>query len=170
MNIRSLVTLAGFAIGIALPTFAQQNDELDPQIAQQIRALAAKYDAAFNNHDTAAVAALYKDDGVQVFRGTSHGRQGIEQSYARYDFQRCRFNNRLITIDRLNRVGNGVRAIGRWGDTAHDEPYPSNHEGHFTWIIIHEGIIGRSAKALSATPTFTRQTEIGHSEATHVLT
>jgi uncharacterized protein (TIGR02246 family) len=133
------ITLAGLAIGISLPTFAQQNGSVDPQTAQQIRALAAKYDEAFNKNDAAAVAALYTDDRVQVFRGTSHGRQGIEKSYAKYDFQRCRFNNRLITVDQLNGVGKDVRAIGRWSDTGHDEPYPTNHGGHFTWIIVREG-------------------------------
>jgi hypothetical protein len=59
---------------------------------------------------------LYTEDWVQVFRGTPHGRQAIEKAYAKYDFQRCRFNNRLITVDRLNGVGNDVRAIGRWSD------------------------------------------------------
>jgi uncharacterized protein (TIGR02246 family) len=112
----------GLAIIFLVPVFAQQKDTVDPQVAEQIRALAAKYDAAFNRNDAAAVAALYTEDGVQVFRGTSHGRQAIEKAYAKYDFQRCRFNNRLITVDRLNGVGNDVRAIGRWSDTGHDEP------------------------------------------------
>jgi uncharacterized protein (TIGR02246 family) len=139
MKLRSLLTLMALAIGIVLPTFAQQKDTVDSKIGEQIRALTSKYDAAFNSHDAAAVAALYTEDGVQVFHGTSHGRQAIEKSYAKYDFQRCRFNNRLIKVDRLNAVGNDVRAIGRWSDTGHDEPYPTSHEGHFTWIIAHEG-------------------------------
>jgi hypothetical protein len=46
------------AIGFVSPTFAQQEDKVDPQIAVQIRALAFKYDAAFNRNDAAAVAAL----------------------------------------------------------------------------------------------------------------
>jgi uncharacterized protein (TIGR02246 family) len=134
-----LSALVGLAIGFTVPTFAQQKDTVDPKTAQQIRALSMKYDEAFNRNDAAAVAALYTEDGVQVFRGTSHGRQAIEKSYSKYDFQRWHFNNRLITIDRLNGIGNEVRAIGRWSDTAHDEPYPSSHDGHFTWILVREG-------------------------------
>jgi hypothetical protein len=39
------------AIGLALPTFAQQKDTVDPKIDQQIRMLPIKYDAAINKHD-----------------------------------------------------------------------------------------------------------------------
>jgi uncharacterized protein (TIGR02246 family) len=139
MKTRFVLTVVGLAISFALPTYAQQKDTVDPKVEQQIRALAQKYDEAFNRNDAAAVAALYTEDGVQVFRGTSHGRQAVEKSYSKYDFQRCRFNNRLITVDRLNGVGNDLRANGRWSDTGHDEPYPTSHEGHFTWILVREG-------------------------------
>jgi hypothetical protein len=55
--------LVGSAINFGLPAFAEQKDTVDPQIAQQIRVLAAKYDEAINKHDAAAVAALYAQDG-----------------------------------------------------------------------------------------------------------
>ena len=59
---RLLHTLAALAISFVLPTFAQ--DTVDPQVAQQIRALASKYDEAYNRNDATAVAALYTDDAV----------------------------------------------------------------------------------------------------------
>jgi hypothetical protein len=57
------VALVGLAISFALPTLAQQTstssspaspataqqgDTVDPQVAEQVRALASKYDQAFN--------------------------------------------------------------------------------------------------------------------------
>jgi hypothetical protein len=36
MKIRCLLALVGSAIGFALPTFAQQKDTVDPQIAEAI--------------------------------------------------------------------------------------------------------------------------------------
>jgi len=43
---RVLLALAGLAIGFAVPVLAKEKDTADPQMAQQIRALAMKYDAA----------------------------------------------------------------------------------------------------------------------------
>jgi len=88
MKIRLVVALVGLAIGFAAPTFAQQKDTVDPQIAQQIRALASKYDAAFNKNDAAALAAFYTEDGILMTpHGTFHGRQAIEKGYADYSFR-----------------------------------------------------------------------------------
>jgi hypothetical protein len=58
MKLRLLLTLAGLAISFALPTFAQQEDTVDPQITEQIRALTVRYDAAFNSQDAAASPKL----------------------------------------------------------------------------------------------------------------
>jgi ketosteroid isomerase-like protein len=79
-----VVVLVGLATGFAVSTVAQQKDTVDPKIEQQIRALASKYDDAFNRNDAPAVTALYKEDGVRAFNGISHGRQAIEKSYAQY--------------------------------------------------------------------------------------
>jgi len=66
MKIRLVVALVGLAIGLTVPALAQQKDTVDPQTAQQIRALRIKFDEAFNRNDAAAVAALYAEDGVWV--------------------------------------------------------------------------------------------------------
>jgi uncharacterized protein (TIGR02246 family) len=140
MKIRLAVALVGLAIGFTAPTLAQQKDTVDPQIVQQIRALTIRYDAALNNHDAAAVAALYTQDGVNAFHQTSHGRQAFEKSYA-YDFQRWHPYNHITTVNRLNAIGNEVRATGRWSGSAsaRDTDFPSNIEGYFHWIIVREG-------------------------------
>jgi ketosteroid isomerase-like protein len=88
MKIRLVVALVGLAISFALPAFAQQKDAADPQIRQQIDALAKKLDEAFNDNDAAAAAALFTEDGIFVTpQGPIYGREAIEKYYAEL-FQR----------------------------------------------------------------------------------
>jgi ketosteroid isomerase-like protein len=83
MKIRSLLALAGLAIGFAVPTFAQQTSKPDPQLREALLALAKKVDDAWNNNDAAAVAALYTKDAVEVTNeGPIYGREAIEKRYA----------------------------------------------------------------------------------------
>jgi hypothetical protein len=65
MKIRLLLTLAGLAIWFTVPTFAQQQSAVDPEVRQQIEAL-VKGDEAYNKHDAAALAAGYTEDAVFV--------------------------------------------------------------------------------------------------------
>jgi len=45
------------------------------------------YEEAYNKHDPAALAALFKEDGVRVTHsGTYYGRRAIEKSFAK-DFR-----------------------------------------------------------------------------------
>jgi uncharacterized protein (TIGR02246 family) len=114
-NTLLVVALVGLAISLALPTFAQQKDTVDPKIAQQIRALAMKYDEAFNKNDAAALAAFYTEDGMLVTpHGTFHGRQAIEKDYAKHSFQQWQAINQVTKVDRIIAVGNEVRSIGKW--------------------------------------------------------
>jgi uncharacterized protein (TIGR02246 family) len=139
MKIRLLGVLVGFVVGFASPTFAQQKDTVDPKVDQQIRALAAKFDAAINKHDAAAVAALYTEEGVHTRGGASHGRQAIEKSYAK-DFQRWRFSNHFTRVDRLIAASNEVRGTGKWSQTFQDENgVRGNDEGYYSWILVREG-------------------------------
>ena len=76
MKMRLLFALAALAIGLALPTFAQQKDTVDPRIAQQrdligdpkaigeFGDLHRELDEAYNKNDAAAVAALFTEDGL----------------------------------------------------------------------------------------------------------
>jgi uncharacterized protein (TIGR02246 family) len=143
MKIRLAVALVGLAIGSVLPTFAQQKDTVDPQIAQQIRALGVKYDEAFNKNDAAAVAALYKEDAVwRTPHGTFTGRQAIEKDYAKREFQQYLCNNHVLKIDQVDAVGNDVRALGTWTCTFREGSHAveeSHVSGHFTWIIVRVG-------------------------------
>jgi uncharacterized protein (TIGR02246 family) len=141
MKNRLAVALAGLAFGFVLPTFAQQKDTVDPQIAEQIRALALKYDEAKNKYDVAAVAALFTEDGVRVtpHDGAFHGRQAIEKSYA-HEVQRWQFSNVVTRVDRVIAVGNEVRAHGRWSaDYKETNGGASSDGGPYSWVIVREG-------------------------------
>jgi type II secretory pathway pseudopilin PulG len=72
MKIRLAIALIGLAIGFALPTFAKQKDTVNPQIEQQIRALAMKFDEAYNRNDAAASPRSTRRTGFISRRRTEH--------------------------------------------------------------------------------------------------
>jgi hypothetical protein len=76
LRIRFLHALLGLAISFAVATFAQQKGTVDPETAQQVRALASNYDAAFNRQDAATVAGLYAEDAVFNTRRNISGSAG----------------------------------------------------------------------------------------------
>ena len=113
MKIHLLPALSGFVICLTLSTFAQQKETVDPKVAQQIRALMAKWDEAFNRSDSGALAALFTDDAVQVtVHGTFRGREAIAKEYAERSFRQYQSNNHVLNVDRIVAVGNDVRATG----------------------------------------------------------
>ena len=57
---------AGLIIGLALPVVAQEQNTVDPEVRQQIEALIAKQDEAFNKNDAAGCTADYAQDAVEV--------------------------------------------------------------------------------------------------------
>ena len=86
MKIRLLFTLAGLAIGFAAPVLAQEQNTVDPEVRQQIEAVAMKFDETYKQ-DAAALAALYTQNAVQVWGWESgscqvSGQQAIEKRYA----------------------------------------------------------------------------------------
>lgn len=145
MKIRLEIALVGLAICLALPAFAQEKDKVDPKIEQQIRLLAANYDAAINKHDPVAVAALYAQDAVRATAlndGTFYGRPAIEKAYAKYDFGRWQVSNYFTRIYRLTPLGNEVRSTGTWSSVYTREGnhiHPSNGDGCWSWVIVREG-------------------------------
>jgi uncharacterized protein (TIGR02246 family) len=85
MKIRLVVALVGFAIGFAFPTFAQEQNAVDPKTRQEIDAVSMQYGEAFNKRDAGAVAALYTQDAVRVadWPGgeSSVGREAIKTAF-----------------------------------------------------------------------------------------
>jgi ketosteroid isomerase-like protein len=85
MKIRFRLALVGLAIGFALPTFAQEQNTVDPEVRQEIEAVLMKFGDAFNKRDAAAIAALYTQNAMRLQSWWSEsdlGQQAIEKSYA----------------------------------------------------------------------------------------
>ena len=99
MKMRLLGALVGLAISLALPTFAQQKETVDPQLIQKLDTMSKKYNEAFNNHDAAAIAAVYTEDAVFApDTGPLYSRQAIEKFHADL-FKSWQPKNHTSTID-----------------------------------------------------------------------
>ena len=61
-----LIALAGLTITFALPTFAQKQNAVDPEVRQQILNIAMKRLDAFNKQDASAYIAVFTQDAVLV--------------------------------------------------------------------------------------------------------
>ena len=114
MKIRLLLALVGLAISFALPTFAQQTNTPDPQLREQLLALAKKFEDAWNNNDATALAALFTVDAVLIeASGPVYGREAIEKHYKDV-FQNVHFSNNKTMYNDLN--SNSPHAIGTDGN------------------------------------------------------
>jgi hypothetical protein len=56
MKMPFILTLAGLAIGFALPGLAQEQDTVAPEVRQQIEAVTTRREEAYNKYDAAAWA------------------------------------------------------------------------------------------------------------------
>jgi uncharacterized protein (TIGR02246 family) len=139
MKIRYLLAAVGMAIVFAVPAFAQQEDTVDPQVAEQVRAFAAKYDEAFNKNDATALGALFSEDAVlSGLHGKFNGRQAIENFHSQQVFARWHANNRVTTVDRVVSVSDEVNSSGRWSETVQSNG-SKNVGGIYLWVLIRDG-------------------------------
>jgi uncharacterized protein (TIGR02246 family) len=153
MKIRSLLALAGLAIGLALPVVGQQKDTADRRLVQQrdllgspsslaeFGELSQKLDEAYNKNDAAAVAALFTQDALLVTPdGMFNGRQDIEKRYEDM-FQWwpiTDFNGRRERRH-LNAIDNAVWSAGQWASTFQSQTGPIFAWGCWTAIYVREG-------------------------------
>jgi ketosteroid isomerase-like protein len=131
MKIRLLLVLAGLATSFTVPTFAQQTSAetpspattpaasatqtVDPKLRQQIEAIDAKFDEAFNKHDATAIAALYMEDAVLL---TQHevfsGREAIEK-YFKSVLEGSSYSDHISKLDQVyTAFGVYPWATGTW--------------------------------------------------------
>jgi len=89
MKLRLLPAIAGLASCLVLPSIAEEQNAVDPEVRQQIEAAVLKYQEACNNYDAAATAALFTLDAVEVVGAEmadagslASGREAIEKRYA----------------------------------------------------------------------------------------
>jgi ketosteroid isomerase-like protein len=139
-----LAALVGLAISFALPTYAQQKDLVDPQITQKILAIDTAYTEGMNNHDAAAIGALFTRDAVFVTtEGPIIGRQGVQKWYTDL-FQRWHPKNRITKLDGntphlIGTTGNELWGTGEWSETGQGktgEPLPI--KGYWSMIYVRE--------------------------------
>jgi len=118
MKIRLLLTLAGLAIGFALPTVAQEQKAVDPEVRQQIEAVGMKFGEAWHNHDAAAAADLYTLDAIKVLDwtggGSLMGREAIEKDFANnFASSPPDVTGRLI---QMYAMGDQIAEISEWSN------------------------------------------------------
>lgn len=140
MKIRLLLTLAGLAIGCAVPALAfEGNLAGDVKALDEFGALGMKYDEAYKRSDAAALAALFTEDAVLVTpEGLFSGRQTIGKWYAD-DFQRWHPTNNMSQIDELNAMGDAAWAVGEWWSTFQSQNGPVQARGYWSAIYLREG-------------------------------
>lgn len=114
MKMPLLITLAGLAIGFAVPAISQEQNTVDPEVRQQIEAALMKYEEAYNKLDAAAVAALFTQGAVEVLGwepegGAASGQQAIEKRYAVE--LAGGMNNYVIKLIQVYPLGSEVCAI-----------------------------------------------------------
>jgi ketosteroid isomerase-like protein len=146
MKIRLLLTLAGLAIGYAVPAFAQQTKTPDPQLRDAFVAFVKKFDDAFLNGDAAAAAACYTEDACYVdpTAGAIYGREAIEKFYADL-FKTVHFIKHLSTPEQysphtIGTAGNEIWTTGEWSATFQvQNAAPVEKKGHWLDVDVREG-------------------------------
>jgi uncharacterized protein (TIGR02246 family) len=135
-----LLAFVGLAISFAMPSFGQEKDTVDPKIAEQVRALAAKYDEACNKNDAAAVAAFITEDAIWTTpHGKISGRQAIEKDYAERSFGHYHVNDVSTKCEQTKNLGDDIETSGTWSCAFQDGHGHTGHvKGHFKWIIVRE--------------------------------
>jgi uncharacterized protein (TIGR02246 family) len=77
---------SGVGHWLCVPALAQEQNTVDPEVRQQIEAVATQFVEAYNKHDAAAVAALYTEDAIGLYDRVSGdllvGREAIEKDFA----------------------------------------------------------------------------------------
>jgi ketosteroid isomerase-like protein len=134
MKRRSLFALAGLAIGVAVPAFAQEKDALG-NLAE-----------AINKNDATAVAAIFTEDGVCVTpQGPIYGRAAIEEHYADV-FAQFHLSNASPKADKnsphsIGTDGKEAWETGEWSCDfqVSDDGTVQQNKGYYSAIYIREG-------------------------------
>jgi ketosteroid isomerase-like protein len=131
MKIRLAVALLGLAISFSLPTVAQDQKGVDPELRKQIESVFMKFQEAYNKHDAAAMAALHTQTAVEVrsWQGLATGREAIVKRLEG-DFASGpgKMVNELVEV---YPIGNDICAIF---DTT-----VGGKKGRAVTIYVHEG-------------------------------
>jgi uncharacterized protein (TIGR02246 family) len=132
MRIRLILTLAGLAVGIAVPVLAQEKDTVNPEVRQQIEAVLRKHEEAYNEYDAAAFAAGFTQYAVELSQGgMARGREEIEERYAA-DLA-SHPSKQSFKLLQVCAVGDAICAISEFFH------YNTQTKGHYAAIYVREG-------------------------------
>jgi ketosteroid isomerase-like protein len=111
MKIRLMVGLVVLVMGFALPTFAQEKNAVAPEVRQQIEAVFAQFQEAYNKHDPAAMDALHTQDAVEVrsWQGIASGREAMQKRFA-FDFA-SNLGKMVTELVQVYTIGKDICAI-----------------------------------------------------------
>jgi hypothetical protein len=134
MKMPFILTLAGLAIGFALPGLAQEQDTVAPEVRQQIEAVTARREEAYNKYDAAAWAAFYTQDAIDVWSWLSEGGAAVglpailksyESEFASYPAKQS------FKVLQVYAIGNEVCAVTEFMH------YHMYGKGHTVVVYVH---------------------------------
>jgi len=144
----------GLAISLAVPSFAQQKETIDPNILEQLTALGKKIDDAWSKNDAAALAATCMEDAVMVTDiGPVYGREAIEKYYADL-FKEVHFSNNFGKRDEYSphilTAGNEIWENGEWSLTYQvGGGGPTQLKGYWSAIRAREDDVWKTRTEMS---------------------
>jgi uncharacterized protein (TIGR02246 family) len=136
-----VVPLVGLAISFTLPTYAQQKETLDAQAVEKADPLAGKFDAAANNNDPAAIAALFAEDAVFITPEKAIvGREAIEKQYTEW-YQGGSNRNHKTTYDpesyQITGTPDALTFSGGWSETVEVKGKTLEFRGRWLAVDVH---------------------------------
>ena len=108
-----LSALVGLAISFALPTFAQQQDTVAPEVRQQIEAVTKRREEAYNKHDAAAWSAFYTQGAIDVWTWEPDGAAvGLPAIVKRYEAEFASYPApQSFKVVQVYAIGNEICAV-----------------------------------------------------------
>jgi ketosteroid isomerase-like protein len=113
MKMRLLSTLAALAIGVAVPTLAEEQNSVDPEVRQQIEAVTKRREEAYNKHDAAAYARFYTQDAIDVWTWEPQGAAvGLPAIVKRYEAEFASYPApQSFKVLRIYPIGDEISAV-----------------------------------------------------------
>jgi uncharacterized protein (TIGR02246 family) len=119
-------------VGLATSAMGQQNvPQADQEAARDVH---VQFTTAFNRQDSAALAALFAENGMRVTpQGIIQGREAIQKDSDKR-FQ-ARFHDLSVTPLTVRALGGSIWEAGEWTMKMGDQPI----RGYFAMTLVREG-------------------------------
>ena len=140
MNTRLLALFASLLTCLAASAFGLSGDLAGkPQALEQVGELNIQLNAALQEDDAAALAALFAEDGVCVISGgVLVGRPAITEGLENV-FKRTLITSQIFQIDQLHSIGADAWSVGQWWTTFQASKGALFLNGYWSAIFVHDG-------------------------------